>query len=279
MRIINVSEVRDAVKKLCIDAAYEINDEMLKGFDNAIKNEESPIGKMILEELKENARIAINERIPYCQDTGLAVIFVDIGQDVHFEGGLLSEAINDGVRLGYEEGFLRRSVCDPFTRVNTKTNTPAIIHYDIVDGDKVKIVLDAKGGGSENMSAIKMLKPSDGVEGVKKFVIQRCFEAGSNPCPPIIVGVGIGGNFEKSALLAKKALLRPLEDNNPNPKLAQLEKELLEEINKIGYGPQGLGGSNYCLAVKINYQPCHIASLPVAINIDCHAHRHKHITI
>lgn len=279
MRTIDVKEVTDAVKKLCISAAYELNPEMLDAFDRAIETEKSPNGKMIIEELLTNARIAREDLIPYCQDTGLAVFFIEIGQDVHFSGGAITDAVNEGVRFGYEEGYLRKSVCDPFTRKNTKTNTPAIIHYDIVPGDKVSIVFDAKGGGSENMSGVAMLKPSEGIEGVKKFVIKKCFDAGSNPCPPIIVGIGIGGTFEKAAILAKKALTRPLEDSSEDPVMASLEKELLTEINKIGYGPQGLGGINFCLAVKANIHPCHIASLPVAVNIDCHAHRHKHIVI
>lgn len=279
MREIDVANIANAVKKLCIEASYELNDEMIKAFKKAVKTEKSPIGKMIMDELIENAELAKKENIPYCQDTGFAVLFVEIGQDIHFIGGNLTDAINEGVRLGYEEGYLRKSICDPFTRVNTKTNTPAVIHYDIIEGDKVNIILDAKGGGSENMSALMMLKPSDGIEGVKKFVIKRCFDAGSNPCPPVIVGIGIGGTFEKAAYLAKKALLRPLEDKNSDPKIAQLENELLEEINKIGHGPQGLGGTNFCLGVKINIHPCHIASLPVAINIDCHAHRHKHVSL
>ncbi len=279
MRIIEVSEIIRAIKNLCIEAAYDLNEEMLQAFDKAYKNEISPTGKLVLNELIENAKIAKEERIPYCQDTGFAVLFIDIGQEVQLTGGKLNDAVNEGVKQGYEEGYLRKSICDPFTRQNTKTNTPAIIHYDIVEGDKIKIYLDAKGGGSENMSGVAMLKPSEGIEGVKKFVLKKCFDAGSNPCPPIIVGIGIGGTMEKAAILAKKALLRPLNDSSDDERMATLEQELLNEINNIGHGPQGLGGRNFCLAVKINIHPCHIASLPVAMNIDCHAHRHKHITI
>lgn len=279
MRVIEVSEIAIAVKKLAIEAAYYLNPEMLSAFQSAKEKEPSPIGKEILAELIENAKLAKEEKIPYCQDTGVAVVFIELGQEVRLEGGLLEDAVNEGVRLGYSEGRLRASLCDPFTRKNTGDNTPAIIHLRLVEGDKLKIVFMAKGGGCENMSKVVMLKPSDGVEGIKHLVVQHCFEAAANPCPPVVVGVGIGGTLEKAALLAKEALLRPLQQENEDPFLASLEQELLTEINKIGYGPQGLGGRTYALAVKILKHPCHIASLPVAINIDCHAHRHKEIIL
>ena len=279
MRVVNVSQITDTVKTLAIEAAYYLNPEMTQAFQQAYERETSPIGKTALYELIENARIAREENIPYCQDTGFAVVFLDIGQDVRLEGGLLTDAVNEGVRQGYTEGLLRKSICDPFTRKNTGDNTPAVVHIRLVEGDKIKIHFDAKGGGCENMSKVVMLKPSDGIEGIKKVVVQHCYDAAANPCPPVIVGIGIGGTMEMAALLAKQALLRPLEQPNEDPFLAQLEDALLQEINKIGYGPQGLGGITYALAVKILKHPCHIASLPLAINIDCHAHRHKAIII
>ncbi|GFR36456.1 fumarate hydratase [Thermobrachium celere] len=236
--------------------------------------------KKILDILIKNSEIAENEKMPMCQDTGMAVVFMEIGQDVHIVGGNLEDAINEGVRQGYIEGYLRKSVVkDPLDRVNTKDNTPAIIHYSIVPGDKIKITVAPKGFGSENMSRLKMLKPADGVEGVKKFVLETVKEAGPNPCPPIVVGVGIGGTFEKAAFLAKKALLRSVDEENKNPYYAQLEKELLEEINKLGIGPQGFGGLTTCLGVNIEVYATHIAGLPVAVNINCHATRHKEAVI
>jgi fumarate hydratase subunit alpha len=244
-----------------------------------MEKEESPLGGEILKELKENARIAKEENVPICQDTGFAVVFVELGQEVHLVGGSLNEAIHEGVRQGYRDGFLRKSICHPFTRANTGDNTPAIIHVEIVPGDKVKITVAPKGGGSENMSRVVMLTPSDGVEGIKRFVIQRVKESGSNPCPPTIVGVGIGGTFEQAALLAKKSLLRPLGSKNSNPELDKLESEILTEINKLGIGPQGLGGRTTSLAVHIFMMPCHIASFPLAVNIQCHAQRHKEAII
>ncbi len=279
MREINVNEIKEAVKKLCIDANYYLPEDVFKRFEECEKLEESEVGKNVLKILMENATIAKNENVPICQDTGVAVLFLEIGQDVHFTGGNLYEAINEGVREGYKEGYLRKSMCHPFTRKNTGDNTPAVIHTRIVPGDKVKVIIAPKGGGSENMSLVKMMKPSDGVEGIKELVIQRVSEAGPNPCPPIIVGVGIGGNFERSAILAKEALLREIGSSNPDPELDALEKELLEKINKLGIGPQGLGGRITALAVFIKMEPCHIASLPVAINIQCHAARHKEIVI
>jgi len=279
MRTINVSEITSAVKKLCIDANYYLEEDVINALKRGIEKEESPVGRAILKELLENAEIAKNEQVPMCQDTGFAVVFVDIGQDIHLEGGSISDAINEGVRQGYSEGYLRKSICDPFTRTNTKDNTPAIIHYNIVPGDKISITIAPKGGGSENMSRVVMLKPSDGKEGIMNYVVQRCREAGGNPCPPVVVGVGIGGTFETAALLAKKALLRSLGSKNPDVELAEMEEELLKRINAIGSGPMGLGGRIYALGVHIIKHPCHIASLPLAVNINCHAHRHKSIEI
>jgi len=279
MREIHVDSIVAAVKDLCIKANIELGEDVLKAFDRALENEPSPIGREILERLKENAQIARTEQIPICQDTGVAVAFVELGQDVHIVGGTLKEAIEEGVRQGYRDGYLRKSMCHPFTRQNTGDNTPAVVHIDLVPGDNLKIILAPKGGGSENMSRVTMLTPAVGVEGVKEYVVQRVRESGANPCPPIIVGVGIGGTFEMAALLAKKALLRTIGSNNPDPELDKLEKEWLEEINCLGIGPQGLGGRTTCLAVHIEMMPCHIASLPVGVNIQCHAARHKEIVL
>jgi len=279
VKTITVGQVINAVKEMCIEANYLLGPEEIAALDDALKREESPAGREVLKQIRLNADIAKNEDIPICQDTGLSVFFVEIGNDVFIEGGSLTDAINEGVRQGYKEGFLRKSVLDPFSRVNTGDNTPVIIHYDYVTGDGLKIILDAKGGGSENMSRLQMLKPSDGRKGVKNFAIETVKTAGGNPCPPLVVGVGIGGNFEKCALLAKKALLRPLGTPHKNPELAALEKEILEEINNLGVGPQGLGGRVTALAVHIEYFPCHIASLPAAVNLDCHVHRHKEINL
>ncbi len=279
MREIDVRLIIEKVKELCIQANTELGEDVLQAFDHAIEKEESPLAIEILKELKENARIAREERVPICQDTGVAVIFLEIGQDVRLVGGDLKEAIFEGVRKGYREGYLRKSMCHPFTRANTGDNTPAILHTEIVPGDKVKVMVAPKGGGSENMSRVVMLTPSDGIEGIKRYVVQRVKESGSNPCPPTIIGIGIGGNFEQAALLAKKSLLRPLGSRNPDPELDGLESELLEEINRLGIGPQGLGGRTTSLAVHILMMPCHIASFPLAINIQCHAHRHKEIII
>lgn len=279
MKTIHVSKIIEAVKGLCMEANYNLGEDVLAAFDRSLETEESPTGIAILQELVENARIAREERVPICQDTGLAVIFAELGQEVHLEGGLLSEAIEEGVRQGYREGYLRKSVCDPFTRKNTGDNTPIILHLELVAGEDLRIKVAPKGGGSENMSGLAMLKPSDGLEGIKRFVIQKASEAGPNPCPPVIVGVGIGGNFEVAALLAKKALLRPLGSASPDPGLAAVERELVEKINALGMGPQGLGGRTYALGVHIEVRPCHIASLPVAVNINCHASRHKEATL
>jgi len=279
MREINVALITEKVRDLCIKANTDLGDDVLQAFDLAMEKEESPLGLEILKELKENARIATEENVPICQDTGFAVVFFELGQEVHLVGGDLNGAIQEGVRQGYRDGYLRKSICHPFTRANTGDNTPAILHTEVVPGDKIKITIAPKGGGSENMSRVVMLTPSDGVEGIKRFVVQRVKESGSNPCPPTIVGVGIGGTFEQAALLAKKSLLRPLGSKNPNPELDQLESEILTEINNLGIGPQGLGGRTTSLAVHILMMPCHIASFPLAVNIQCHAQRHKEIVI
>ncbi len=275
MREINVSEVVQTVSRLCVDANYNLGADMVRALDQALAIEESPTGKDCIEQLKENAAIAKRDQVPICQDTGLAVIFVEIGQDLRVVGGNLDEAINEGVRQGYLEGYLRKSACHPFTRANTGDNTPAIIHYSLVDGDALKITVAPKGGGSENMSKVVMLKPADGVAGIKEHVVEWVRQAGGNPCPPTIVGVGIGGNFERSAMLAKEALLREIGSVNPDPELQSLEDELLEAVNNLGVGPQGLGGRVTSFAVHVKMLPCHIASLPLAINIQCHAARHK----
>ncbi|MBN2333787.1 MAG: fumarate hydratase [Deltaproteobacteria bacterium] len=279
MREIAVGSISDAVASLCMAANYELGDDMQAVIATAIDREESPTGIDILKQLQENAAIAAHDRVAICQDTGLAVVFVEVGQEVHLVGGDLSAAINDGVRRGYQEGFLRKSSCHPFTRKNTGDNTPAIIHYSLVPGDKVKIIVAPKGGGSENMSKVVMLKPADGIEGIKREVVAWVQQAGANPCPPTIVGVGIGGTFERAALLAKEALLRPAGDPSADPELALLEKDLLAAINELGIGPQGLGGRVTSFAVHVKMLPCHIASLPLAINIQCHAARHKEVVI
>lgn len=277
MREINVSRVKEVVKRLCIDANYYIGEDVVRRIEYFLKREESPTGKEILQLLLDNYKAAAEEKMPICQDTGVAIVFLEVGQDVHFSGGDLYKAINEGVREGYIEGYLRKSMVDDpvIERKNTGDNTPALIYTDIVPGDRVKITVAPKGGGSENMSEVRMMKAADGIEGVKRFVVERVARSGGNPCPPVVVGVGIGGSFEHSALLAKKALLRPLDDRHPDEKWAAIEDELLEEINRLGIGPQGLGGRTTALAVKILTRPCHIASMPVAVNINCHAHRHK----
>lgn len=280
MREINVDEIIKEVKKLCIDANFYLSEDICSEISKANKEEKWQTAKGVLDKIEENIKIASNERIPLCQDTGMACVFVEIGQDVHIVGGRLEDAINEGVRRGYKEGYLRKSVVlDPLERVNTKDNTPAIIYYNIVSGDKVKIILSPKGFGSENMSQIKMLKPADGVEGVKEFVINVVKEAGPNPCPPIVVGIGIGGTFDKAAYLSKKALLRPINLKNPKSFYSDLEEELLEKINSTGIGPQGFGGKTTALGVNIETFPTHIAGLPVAVNISCHVTRHKEVII
>jgi len=280
VRKIHYDEVVDAVAKLCRDANYYLGDDVVKAFEKGLKEEESATGKGVLAQLIENADIARSEDVPMCQDTGVAVIFLEVGQEVHVEGGLLDDAVEEGVRQGYETGYLRKSmVKHPLKRQNTGDNTPAIIHTKIVAGDKLKITVAPKGGGSENMSAIAMLAPAAGEEGVKQFIIDTVRKAGPNPCPPIVVGVGIGGNFEKCAILAKEALLRPVGESSEDPDVARMEKELLEKINNLGIGPQGMGGRVTALAVHIKAHPCHIASLPVAVNINCHASRHKSVEL
>ena len=277
MKTIGFDDIVKKVKDACMSANFELGEDVITAFRKTKETEESPVGKEILEQLIENATIAKEEKIAMCQDTGFAVCFVEIGDEVKVSGGNLVEAINEGVRQGYKEGYLRKSICHPFTRKNTGDNTPAIVHLDMVSGDQLKIIVAPKGGGSENMSRVTMLKPSDGIEGIKRFVVERVRESGANPCPPLVIGVGIGGTFEKAALIAKKALLRPVGSKNPDSELVALEEELLVEINDLGVGPQGLGGRTTALAVHVNMHPCHIASLPVAVNINCHASRHKEI--
>lgn len=275
MRTLNVNEVTQNIKEMCIEANHFLSEDMKCAMLSAVETEEAPLGKQILEQLQENMQIAGEDMIPICQDTGMAVIFMEVGQDVHFEGGNLDEAIHEGVRQGYVEGFLRKSVVkDPIYRENTKDNTPAVIHYEIVPGDKVRITVAPKGFGSENMSRVFMLKPADGIEGIKNAVLTAVRDAGPNACPPMVVGVGIGGTFEKCALMAKRALTRPVNEHSEIPYVCELEKELLEKINCSGIGPGGLGGTTTALAVNINTYPTHIAGLPVAINICCHVNRH-----
>lgn len=275
MREIAVEDITKEIAGMCIQANHYLSDDMDKALKNATKEEASPLGKKILEQLQENLTIADQDMIPICQDTGMAVVFMEIGQDVHFVGGSLEDAINEGVRQGYIDGYLRKSVVgDPIERVNTKDNTPAVIHYSIVTGDKVKITFAPKGFGSENMSRVFMLKPADGIEGVKNAILTAVKDAGPNACPPMVVGVGIGGTFEKSALMAKQALTRNLNQKPEIPWVADLEKEMLEKINGLGIGPGGLGGSTTALAVNINTYATHIAGLPVAVNICCHVNRH-----
>ena len=275
MRTVNVSEVTDLVKDACIEANHFLSKDVEEKLCEAAKTEEAPLGRQILEQLKDNLKIAGEDMIPICQDTGMAVIFLEVGQEVHFEGGSLTDAVNEGVRRGYVDGFLRKSVVkDPILRENTKDNTPAVIHYDIVPGDKVKITVAPKGFGSENMSRVFMLKPADGIEGVKNAILTAVKDAGPNACPPMVVGVGVGGTFEKCAILAKQALTRPLDQRSEIPWVRELEEEMLEKINRTGIGPGGLGGSTTAMAVNVNTYPTHIAGLPVAINICCHVNRH-----
>jgi len=279
MREIHVDKIVSAIEKLFIDANYNLSDNVLDALSKAAEKEGSPVGKEVIKELIVNANLAREEHIPICQDTGLAVTFMEIGQDAHIVGGSLVDAIAEGVRRGYKDGYLRKSCCDPLTRKNTGDNTPPIVHTKIVPGDKIKIVALPKGGGSENYGEARMLVPSQGKDGVKSFVLDMVNKGGPNPCPPIIVGVGVGGNFETSALLSKEALMVPLGERNNDPVIAAIELELLDEINKTGIGPQGYGGTVTALDVHIKMMPCHIASLPVAVNIQCHAHRIKEITL
>jgi fumarate hydratase subunit alpha len=280
MRQINTEEITGTVEKICIDANYNLGDDLIASLQNALNEEESPLGKEVIAQILENAEIGKNEQVPVCQDTGFAVVFVEIGQEVIIEGQNLQEAINEGVRRGYKNGYLRKSIVkDPLDRINTGDNTPAVIHTDIVPGDKLKITFMAKGGGCENMSRTAMLTPAQGRDGVIDFVVETVKTAGANPCPPIIVGVGLGGTFEYATLLSKKAILRPVGSRNKDSNTAHLEEELLEKINKLGIGPQGFGGKVTALAVHVETYPCHIASLPVAVNIECHSHRHKTVVI
>ena len=275
MRTIDVSEITENIKEMCMEANHYLSKDMDVAMKKAAETEESPLGKQILLQLQENLQIAAEDRIPICQDTGMAVIFIEIGQDVHFVGGILEDAINEGVRQGYKEGYLRKSVVgDPIIRQNTKDNTPAIVHYSIVKGDKVKIKVAPKGFGSENMSRVFMLKPADGIEGVKNAILTAVRDAGPNACPPMVVGVGIGGTFEKCALMAKEALTREAGTHSDIPWAKELEEEMLDKINKLGIGPGGLGGTTTALAVNVNTYPTHIAGLPVGINICCHVNRH-----
>ncbi|HAB60140.1 MAG TPA: fumarate hydratase [Lachnospiraceae bacterium] len=277
MRVIHTDTIISNIKEMCIEANYNLSKDMENAIVNAPEKEKSPIGKQILEQLKENINIAREELIPICQDTGMAIVFMKIGQDVHIEGMNLENAINEGIRQGYEEGYLRKSVVkDPIIRENTKDNTPGIIHYEIVSGENIEITVAPKGFGSENMSRVYMLKPADGIEGVKVAVLETVKLAGPNACPPMVVGVGIGGSFEKCTLLAKKALTRNLQQRSSIPYVKELEEELLETINKLGIGPAGLGGRMTALGVNVETYPTHIAGLPVAINICCHVNRHSH---
>lgn len=280
MREVNVSIITDNIKEMCIEANHFLTDDMKNVFENAVKNEESALGKQVLGQLEENLKIAGEDMIPICQDTGMAVVFINVGQDVHLTGGDITDAINEGVRRGYVDGYLRKSVVkDPIYRENTKDNTPAVIHFNIVPGDKIDITVAPKGFGSENMSRVFMLKPADGIEGVKEAILTAVKDAGPNACPPMVVGVGIGGTFEKCAYLAKKALTRDLNEECPVEYVRDLEKEMLEKINKLGIGPGGLGGTQTALAINIETYPTHIAGLPVAVNICCHVNRHSHRVI
>lgn len=280
MRTLNVEEISKNIKEMCIEANHFLSKDMDIAMKNAVSTEKSPLGKKILSQLQDNLKIAGKDMIPICQDTGMAVVFLEIGQDVHFEGGNLEDAVNEGIRRGYVDGYLRKSVVkDPILRENTKDNTPGIIHYKIVPGDQVKIKVAPKGFGSENMSRVFMLKPADGIEGVKEAVLTAVKDAGPNACPPMVVGVGIGGTFEKCALMAKEALTREVGSHSDIPYVKELEEELLERINKTGIGPGGLGGSTTALAVNVNTYPTHIAGLPVAVNICCHVNRHVIRTI
>ena len=280
LRRINTKRITKAVKKLFIEANTVLGEDVVGALTHALSREESETGKQVLQKIIENADIACRKKMPICQDTGLAIVFVELGQDIHIVGGELHAAIEEGVRQAYEEGYLRKSICDPLTRKNTTDNLPAIIHVDIVAGDRMKIIAMPKGGGSENVSAVKMLIPAAGIDGIKKFVLETVEAAGANPCPPVIVGVGIGGSLEQACIIAKKALLRPVgEANRIDERVEQMEKELYQSVNNLGIGPAGLGGRVTALAVNIEMMPCHIASLPVAINIQCHVARHKEITI
>ncbi|PYM34035.1 MAG: fumarate hydratase [Candidatus Rokuibacteriota bacterium] len=280
MRDIHTSAIVDAVKKLCMDANLDLEPDMLRAFDRALATERSPAGRQVLQTLKQNAEMARTQRIPYCQDTGFVVCFVELGQDAHVTGGALDAAINEGVRQGYTEGYLRASIVrSPFDRVNTGDNTPAVIHVDVVPGATLRLMLMAKGGGCENRSKYRMLTPAEGTSGVKEWILECVRTAGPDACPPLILGVGVGGTFEKAALLSKKALFRELGSPNPDPVVDALETELLDRANRLGIGPQGYGGDTTAFGIHILTYPCHITSLPVAVTIECHAHRHKEVTL
>lgn len=281
MRRIHYNDIVDKISDICIEANYSLSGDVIAAYEKALEMEKSPLGQEVLRQIMENSEIAGKEGMPLCQDTGLAVFFVELGQDVSIAGGLLSDAINEGVRQGYSKGYLRKSVVEEpiFGRRNTTDNTPAIIHTEIVPGDKIKITLDVAGGGCENMAALKMFRPADGIEGVRQFVIETVRNAGANPCPPVVVGVGIGGDFEMAAILAKRALLRPVGQPHPKVEVAAVEEDLLNRINQLGIGPVGLGGNITALAVHIEIHPCHIASLPVAVNLGCHSSRHKSVVV
>ena len=280
MREIDIKQIVETVSKLCIDASFNLPEDVLRALNEAVSREESPLGVKVLKQLIENTELAAKKKMPICQDTGYTVVFLELGQDVRVTGGDLYDAINEGVKQGSKEAYLRYSiVSDPLKRENTGDNTPAVIHTDIVPGDRLKIIVAPKGAGSENMSGVCMLKPGDGIEGIKDFVLERVRKAGANPCPPVIVGIGIGGTFEKATLLSKKALLRSIGEYNNEKTYGDLEKELLTEINNLGIGPEGLGGRITALAVHIEEWPCHIASLPVAVNFQCYASRHKEVIL
>jgi fumarate hydratase subunit alpha len=280
MREIHVSSIADTVKKLCMEANYSLEPDMLRAFAGALEKERSPAGRQVLQILQQNAELARTKKIPYCQDTGFVVCFVELGQDVHVTGGGLSDAINEGVRQGYQEGYLRASIVrSPFDRVNTGDNTPAVVHLDVVPGAALRIQIMAKGGGCENRSKYTMLTPAAGIDGVKEFIIECVRTAGPDACPPLVLGVGVGGTFEKAAILSKRALFREVGSANPDPTLDALEKELLARANRLGIGPQGYGGDTTSLGIHVLTYPCHITSLPVAVTIECHAHRHKEATL
>ncbi len=280
MRELHVSAITDAVKKLCMEANTVLEPDMLRAFDRALGTERSPAGRQVLQILKDNAELARTKRIPYCQDTGMVVMFVELGQDVHVTGGAFGDALNEGVRQGYTEGYLRASIVrSPFDRVNTGDNTPPVVHVDVVPGSLLRIMVMAKGGGCENRSKYKMLTPAEGLAGVKEWILECVRTAGPDACPPLILGVGVGGTFEKAAILSKRALFRELGTPNPDPAVDTLERELLESANRLGIGPQGYGGDTTAFGIHILTYPCHITSLPVAVTIECHAHRHKEVTL
>lgn len=280
MRVIDVAEVTEKIRDMSIESNYNVDPEFLARIESAKSSERSPLGLNILNQISENAALASADRVPYCQDTGLSIVFADVGQDIHLTGGSLESAINEGVRQGYRDGYLRGSVVnDPLRRENTKDNTPAVIHYRLVPGDRLVLYFAAKGTGSENMSMARMLKPSDGREGILRTVVDHVFESGGNPCPPILLGIGLGGSIEKAAQIAKWSLFRPLGRPSPDPLVAELEQDILNAVNRTGVGPMGMGGDTTCVAVHIETYPCHIGALPICINVECHAHRHAEVEL